>query len=84
MSLMDKLISNSTIKLTSAIGDSKVFGKKDMAPTSVPMVNVALSGRVDGGLVPGLLMLAGPSVNTSSRHSLCLWLPHIRRSILML
>jgi RecA/RadA recombinase len=67
---MDKLISNSTIKLTSAIGDSKVFGKKDMAPTSVPMINVALSGRVDGGLVPGLLMLAGPSKHFKSAFAL--------------
>lgn len=70
MSLMDKLINNSTIKLTSAIGDSKVFGKKEMAQTSVPMINVALSGRVDGGLVPGLLMLAGPSKHFKSAFAL--------------
>lgn len=70
MSLMDKLIKNSTIKLTSAIGDSKVFGKKEMAQTPVPMVNVALSGRVDGGLVPGLLMLAGPSKHFKSAFAL--------------
>ena len=70
MSLMNKLISNSTIKLTSAIGDSKVFGKKEMAQTSVPMINVALSGRVDGGLVPGLLMLAGPSKHFKSAFAL--------------
>lgn len=69
-SLMNKLISNSTIKLTSAIGDSKVFGKKEMAQTSVPMINVALSGRVDGGLVPGLLMLAGPSKHFKSAFAL--------------
>lgn len=70
MSLMDKLIKNSTIKLTSAIGDSKVFGKKEMAQTPVPMINVALSGRVDGGLVPGMLMLAGPSKHFKSAFAL--------------
>jgi RecA/RadA recombinase len=32
-----------------------------MIPTSVPMINVALSGSVDGGITPGLTMLAGPS-----------------------
>ena len=32
-----------------------------MVPTSVPMVNVALSGSMDGGLAPGLTVLAGPS-----------------------
>ena len=69
-SLMEKLAKNSTIKATSNIMDSKVFGKKDMAPTPVPMVNVALSGRIDGGLVPGLLMLAGPSKHFKSAFAL--------------
>ena len=32
-----------------------------MVPTDVPMINVALSGSVDGGLAPGLTVLAGPS-----------------------
>ena len=70
MSLMDKLIKNSTIKQTSPIMDSKVYGKKDMCPTSVPMINVALSGRVDGGLSPGLLLVAGPSKHFKSAFTL--------------
>lgn len=70
MSLIDKLIKNSSSKLTAPIMDSKVFGKKDMAQTPVPMVNVALSGRIDGGLVPGLLMLAGPSKHFKSAFAL--------------
>jgi RecA/RadA recombinase len=70
MSLLDKLVSNSTIKLTAPLGESKVFGKKDMAPTQVPMVNVALSGRIDGGLSPGLLLLAGPSKHFKSAFAL--------------
>jgi RecA/RadA recombinase len=32
-----------------------------MIQTDVPMINVALSGSVDGGLAPGLTVLAGPS-----------------------
>ena len=70
MSLLDKLIKNSTIKMTASLENSKVFGKKDMAPTPVPMVNVALSGRVDGGLSPGLLLLAGPSKHFKSAFAL--------------
>jgi len=70
MSLIEKLTKSSTVKLTSAIKDSKVFGKKEMSTTPVPMVNVALSGRVDGGLVPGLLMLAGPSKHFKSAFAL--------------
>ena len=61
MSIMDKLKKNSKIKETSILSDSKFFNEKDMVPTDVPMMNVALSGSMDGGLAPGLTVLAGPS-----------------------
>lgn len=61
MSIMDKLKKNSKIKTTEVLADSKFFTEKDMTPTDVPMINVALSGSVDGGLAPGLTVLAGPS-----------------------
>jgi RecA/RadA recombinase len=61
MSLKEKLIKNSTIDMTATLTDSKVYTKKDIIPTSVPMINVALSGSIDGGITPGLTMLAGPS-----------------------
>lgn len=41
-----------------------------MIPTDVPMVNVALSGRLDGGLTPGLTMWAGPSKHFKTAFSL--------------
>lgn len=61
MSIMDKLKKNSKIKTTEILSDSKFFTEKDMVPTNVPMVNVALSGSIDGGVTPGLTVLAGPS-----------------------
>ena len=61
MSIMDKLKKNSKIKTTEVLSKSKFFTEKDMTPTNVPMVNVALSGSVDGGVTPGLTVLAGPS-----------------------
>ena len=61
MSIMDKLKKNSKIKTTEVLSDSKFFTEQDMVPTSVPMVNVALSGSIDGGVTPGLTVLAGPS-----------------------
>ena len=61
MSIMDKLKKNSKIKSSDILSESKFFTEKDMTPTSVPMVNVALSGSVDGGVTPGLTVLAGPS-----------------------
>jgi RecA/RadA recombinase len=61
MSIMDKLKKNSKIKTTEILSESKFFTEKDMVQTDVPMVNVALSGSIDGGVTPGLTVLAGPS-----------------------
>ena len=61
MSIMDKLKQNSKLKATEVLSESKFFNEKDMVPTDVPMVNVALSGSTEGGLAPGLTVLAGPS-----------------------
>lgn len=70
MSIMDKLKKNSRVKETQVLSESKFFTQKDMIPTSVPMINVALSGRLDGGLTPGLTVLAGPSRHFKSSYSL--------------
>ena len=59
--LMDKIKKNTTIMGTAMLKESKIFGNKDMITTPVPMINVALGGDIDGGLTPGLTVLAGPS-----------------------
>jgi RecA/RadA recombinase len=61
MSIMNKLKKNSKVQGTEILAESKFFNEKDMVATNVPMVNVALSGSVDGGVTPGLTVLAGPS-----------------------
>ena len=58
---MNKLKKNSKLKTTEILSRSKFFTEKDMVPTDVPMVNVALSGSIDGGITPGITVLAGPS-----------------------
>lgn len=70
MSLVDKIRKNSTIKDTDILADSKFFTKKDMISTSVPAINIALGGRLDGGLTPGLTMWAGPSKHFKTAFSL--------------
>jgi len=70
MSILEKLQKSSTIKEAEILRDSKFFEKKDMIPTAVPMLNVALSGRLDGGLVPGMTMFAGPSKHFKTAFSL--------------
>ena len=61
MSLMSKLQKSSKIGATSVLSESPLFGDKEFIDTGVPMVNVALSGDVEGGLTSGLTVLAGPS-----------------------
>jgi len=61
MSIMDKLKKNTKVKHTEVLAESKFFNDKDMISTDTPMINIALSGEVDGGLAPGLTVLAGPS-----------------------
>ena len=61
MSLMHKLQKNSKIKFTERLDHSEFFQEKEVVQTDVPMLNVALSGSLDGGITPGLTVLAGPS-----------------------
>ena len=67
---MDKIKKNSTIKDSAILSKSKFFTDKDMVPTDVPMINVALSGKLDGGIIPGLTMWAGPSKHFKTAFSL--------------
>jgi len=76
---MDKLKKNSKVKETSILSDSKFFTEKDMVKTEVPMINVALSGSVDGGLAPGLTVLAGPSKHFKTSFALIMASAYLKR-----
>jgi len=70
MSILDKIKKNSSIKDSAVLAKSKFFNAKDMIQTAVPIINVALSGKLDGGLTPGLTMWAGPSKHFKTAFSL--------------
>jgi RecA/RadA recombinase len=70
MSTLDKIKKNSSVKESAILSKSKFFTNKDMITTSVPIINVALSGKLDGGLTPGLTMWAGPSKHFKTAFSL--------------
>lgn len=61
MGLMDKIKKNSTIKEAAILSKSKFFTDRDMISTSIPVLNVALSAKIDGGFTSGLTMWAGVS-----------------------
>src|SRR6266550_645654 len=79
MSVLDRIKSISTIDQASVLSKSQFFNEKDVIPTTVPMLNVALSGRLDGGLTPGVTMLAGPSKHFKSYFGLLLARAYFRK-----
>ena len=61
-SLMEKMMKSGAAKISASIlSTSKFFNQKDPILTEVPIINVAFSGHFDGGLVPGLTVIAGVS-----------------------
>ena len=59
--LLDKLMKAGAVKNADILSDSSFFVMKDCIPTELPILNIAFSGSIDGGLVPGLTIVAGQS-----------------------
>lgn len=77
--LKSRLIKSSRIEGTDTLTDSIFFKKADMVQTSVPMLNVALSGCIEGGLTSGHTMLAGPSKHFKTSFSLLMVSAYLER-----
>jgi len=61
MNLLEKMKKSGSIKSAELLSESSFFNKKESVPTEVPIINLALSADLDGGLISGLTFLAGPS-----------------------
>lgn len=59
--LLKKIKAAGVIKEAEVLSDSNFFNTKDIISTQLPILNVAFSGDLDGGLVPGLTIFAGQS-----------------------
>ena len=68
--LLDKLKKTSTVKNTAVLNKSIFFNKKESTSTPIPMLNIALSGHIDGGFTSGLTVLAGPSKHFKTNFAL--------------
>ena len=79
MSLLDKLKKNSKISKSAVLAESEFFGEREICPTAIPALNIALSGDVDGGIGSGLHMLAGPSKHYKTSIALYLASAYLKR-----
>ena len=52
--LLNKLKKTSKIEYASVLEESQFFNEREMVPTIIPALNIALSGELDGGLTDGL------------------------------
>ena len=68
--LIEKLMKNTTLKDTEILSKSDVFLPKKFYDTKIPILNLALSGSVDGGLFAGVTIIAGPSKHFKSKIAL--------------
>lgn len=68
--LMKRLIASSPTKHVSVLSESVFFNMKDVIPTDIPIVNLAFSGDLDGGIYSGLTLFAGPSKSFKSNLSM--------------
>lgn len=50
-----------SVKNSFIMDESAFFNDKDIIPTDLPILNIAFSGDVDGGLISGLTLIAGES-----------------------
>lgn len=66
MSLLNKLKGAGSIKGAASLADSTFFGEKEYVKTPLPVLNVAFSGSLNGGLIPGLTVIAGASKSFKS------------------
>lgn len=78
-SLMDKLRKNSTISSANPVSESIYFEDKDLISTSIPAMNVILSGSFTGGFAPGHTMWAGPSKHFKTLFSLIMAEAYMRQ-----
>jgi len=78
-SLIERLRKASKIESTEVMADSKLFADKEFITTEVPMINVALSGSIDGGLTSGLTVLAGPSKHFKTSFGLLIAAAYLKK-----
>lgn len=69
--ILERIKSAGSIK-SFTVKDSPFFNRNDFVPTDIPAMNIALSGKINGGLSSGLTFIAGPSRHFKSLMGLIL------------
>ena len=57
--LLQRLLKSSPTKYTSILSKSELFNAIEIIPVDIPIINVAFSGELDGGMTSGVTIIAG-------------------------
>lgn len=68
--LMETMLKSSSVSGASVMSESKFFSEKNLVPTTLPILNIAFSGDVNGGFAPGITIISGESKTFKSALSL--------------
>jgi len=77
--LLKRIKGAGAVKQASVLSDSLFFNEKEQSPTDIPIINLALSAKLDGGLASGLTFLAGPSKHFKSLLGLLLVKAYLKK-----
>lgn len=66
--LLNKLKKASSVDSVEVLKNSRFFGDDEFITSDYPILNLALSGKIDGGLSRGLTIFAGPSKHFKSSY----------------
>jgi RecA/RadA recombinase len=78
-SLLERMKAAGSIKHAEVLSESTFFNEKDQSTTDIPIINIALSGMLDGGLTSGLTTICGPSKHFKSSVSLVLAAAYMKK-----
>lgn len=76
--LLQKIKSLGKLEGTSVLSES-TFLSSESTKTLLPILNIALSAEIDGGFVPGIITIAGPSKHFKSSLSLFMVASFLRK-----
>ena len=77
--LMERLQKSTKLKFVDVLSESELFNHKDQSQTHIPILNVALSGQVDGGLTSGITFVAGESKHFKTGLALIMVSAYLRK-----
>lgn len=69
-SIIERMLKAGSVSGAAVMSESSIFEEKNPVVTELPVLNIAFSGSIDGGLVSGLTVIAGESKTFKSATSL--------------